>query len=180
MEVRYKISIAETEEDKSRAYELRKRVFGDELNDCRFIVEGKYFIDPYDKKEAIILIAENEFGEIIGTFRNYPRSAGEYIYDYLYFSDKLIDHTKMSKEFLLQNSIILSRGCVEKMYRQHGLYGEMIDALIAYTLPSQVAIACIETWNIHSLSPFLKRGFTIYQTGETRPGYEYNWVVKQL
>ena len=177
MKVNYKIRIVETEEDKFRAYELRKKVFGEELNDSRFIVDGKYFIDPYDKKEALVIIAENELGEVIGTFRNYPRLAGEYIYDYLYFSNKLIDFTKKPREFLLQNSIIFSRGCVDKKYRQQGLYGEMIDTLITYALPNQVAIVCIETWNNHSLSPFLKRGFTIYQTGETRPDYEYNWVV---
>lgn len=181
MNFQYNVREVISDEEKLRAYEIRKAIFGDELKDSRFIVDNKYFIDPWDNPETTIVVAEeNESKKLIGTFRTFHRRTGEYIYDDLYFSNNLIDFIRQPKELVIASSFILSRGCVLQEYRRNGVYSSMADKLISLLPKGSIAIVCIETWNEHSLSPFLKRGFQIYQTGETRPGYAYNWIVKAL
>lgn len=181
MDFHYNVREVLSDEEKLKAYEIRKAIFGDELKDSRFIVNNKYFIDPWDNSETTIVVAEEiESQKLIGTFRTFHRRTGEYIYDDLYFSNKLTDFVGQPKELVIASSVILSRGCVLPEYRRHGVYSNMADKLISLLPQSSIAIVCIETWNEHSLSPFLKRGFQIYQTGETRPGYAYNWIVKVL
>lgn len=86
---------------KSVQQKLRKEVCGDELDYHRFIVEGKYFIDPWDKKETKLLIAINEADEAVDAFQSYPRCAGPYIYDELYFSQKLINALNLPINFVI-------------------------------------------------------------------------------
>ena len=93
-------------EEKMKAFEIRKIVFGDEMNDNRFIVDDKYFIDPWDNSEATIVITETkESKRIIGTFRAYYRKTGEYIYDDLYFSKKLLEIVRLPKEIVLSQPL---------------------------------------------------------------------------
>lgn len=181
MNFQFDIREVVSDEEKMKAFEIRKAVFGDELKDSRFIVDNKYFIDPWDNPEATIVITEEkESKKLIGTFRAYYRKTGEYIYDDLYFSERLLEIVGKPKEVVMKSAVILSRGCVLKEYRTNGIYSSMIDKLMSLLPEGSIVIVCIETWNNQSLSPFLKRGFQIYQTGETRPGYEYNWIVKPL
>lgn len=111
----YRFRVCETADDVSRALDVRRRVYVEELGNTFPIP------DPYDHRSLLLLAEDARTGEAIGTMRLTPRAAGHL---------EVEEHFELPEQYCASDTVEITRFTILPEYRGTNVMAGILKLMV--------------------------------------------------
>lgn len=181
---RIKFTVATNQKLKKEAYKLRYNVFTLENNILRYAdKKSQIYQDNWDLfPESLLFVGLNHKGQVIATFRTFPRKIAPYFADEVFGYKWLAKNLRLSYEEVLRTGAHVGRYAVDKNYRGLGIGSHLMRfcEYLSYTRGIRIFFSITKVSYLRMLNLLQKTGYKCFPNTVAFQEHVWQCVYKQL